>query len=231
MLTWKVPSGAACQDLRGVFGTGHMNRPVTNYLIHLQSVFIFRYIGARGECQVHPCFSCERHVTPIIEIRSMQICNFFHLNDIAFQHWYSKDMHLHNILVLVLYILLLDWSTGLVVVGPMVKLFKFDSCCDCCRAANAIFCSMVGRWGRECGWVTSGTCRDGLWSMRIADDSEIDGRRRRWVLVIGEEGANWLLLLLLLLLSNSTSISEEFKGVCVPASTNFPVLCVRTKLT
>ena len=72
-------------------------------------------------------------------------------------------------------------------VGPRVKLFRLDSCWDCCRAANAMFCSMVGRWEWSCCWITSCGCRDGVRSMRIADDSENDGRRRRRVLDIGED--------------------------------------------
>lgn len=67
-------------------------------------------------------------------------------------------------------------------------------CWDCCRAANAMFCSMVGRCGGGCGWITSGTRkgRDRPWSVRIADDSGIDSRRRRRrrAPILGEDGGD-----------------------------------------
>jgi hypothetical protein len=72
----------------------------------------------------------------------------------------------------------------------MVGVVLFKSCCDCCRAANAMFCSIVGRG--ECGGITSGTSRGGLWSTSILEDSGLDsrGRRRRRVPTIEEDGVD-----------------------------------------
>ena len=72
-------------------------------------------------------------------------------------------------------------------VGVVLFVFMFNSCCDCCRAANAMFCSIVGRG--ECGGITSGTSRGGLSS--ILEDSGLDSRgRRRRVPTIGDDGVD-----------------------------------------
>lgn len=65
---------------------------------------------------------------------------------------------------------------------------------DCCSAAKAIFCSIVGLWLTSCGGDAG-------------PKSTADG----WVVSMGEEGQDWPLSM------SMSSLSDEILGDCVPA--------------